>query len=302
MSQRVLLVTGSDAAFFSMVSGTIRSVREKPQGRQVAVAFFDLGCTPEQQLWLREHVDDIQEPRWDFEFPNRLQVPRHVRAQLARPFLPRYFPGFDLYLWLDADAWVQDWSAIELLLRGAQRRGLAIVPELDRGNRQLYGFAPMVWSYYGRLYQQAFGEEVAQELCSYPMLNSGAIALQAAAPHWAVWEELLWLGLQNSYTPLTEQLALNLAVYRRGLYESTELLPAWCNWTTHYGMPAWDRSAGRFVEPYLPHMPIGILHLTGNSKPSQAHVMTTTGESIEVNLWYAGQAESSSCLGPRTGQ
>jgi hypothetical protein len=291
MSHRVLLVTGSDAGYFPLVCGTIRSVRDKPQGRLVAIGFFDLGCTDEQWRWLRKQVDDVQEPGWDFDFSDRVRLPAHVRAQLARPFLPRYFPGYDLYLWLDADAWVQEWSAVELLLRGAQRRGLAIVPELDRGNRQLYGFAPTVWGYFRRHYQQAFGDAVAQELCSYPMLNSGAIALRAAAPHWKAWAEALRAGLQPGYTPLTEQLALNRAVYKGGLFDRTELLPAWCNWTTHYGLPSWDRLAGRFVEPYLPHVPIGILHLTGNSKQHQARVTTTDGQPMDVNLCYGGQCE-----------
>src|SRR5262249_49941592 len=120
MIGRVLLVTGSDAAFFPMVRGTIRSVRDKPQGQQVVVAFFDRGCTSEQRRWLREQVDEVREPGWDFEFPNRIGLPGYVRAQLARPFLPKYFPGYDLYFWLDADAWVQDWSAVELLVQGAQ--------------------------------------------------------------------------------------------------------------------------------------------------------------------------------------
>jgi hypothetical protein len=164
MSRRVLLVTGSDAGYFPLVRNAILSVRDKPQGRQVTLAFFDLGCTDDQRRWLREQVDVIQEPAWEFDFPGRVQLPAHVRAQLARRFLPRHWPGHDLYLWLDADAWVQDWSAVDLLLRGAERRGLAIVPELDRGNRQLSGFAPTVWGYFRRHYAHAFGESVAREL------------------------------------------------------------------------------------------------------------------------------------------
>ncbi|MGH6976466.1 MAG: hypothetical protein ACREED_05505 [Stellaceae bacterium] len=38
--------------------------------------------------------------------------PRLDRA--AFPFLRRYFPGYDVYLWLDGDTWVQDAEAIEL--------------------------------------------------------------------------------------------------------------------------------------------------------------------------------------------
>jgi hypothetical protein len=55
---------------------------------------------------------------------------------------------------------------------------------------------------------------------------------------------------------------------------------------------------GRFVEPYLPHLPLGILHLTGTSKHPQARVATTDGQTVEVHLWYAGQGGQPMSPGP----
>ncbi len=288
MARSTIVITAADAGYFEFLRGTIRSIRDKAPGREVALAVLDLGCTPEQRDWLRQRVDRIAKAEWEFTFPARDRTAAHFKALLVRPFLRKYFPGFDLYFWIDADAWVQDWSAVELFLRGAERRGLAIVPEIDRGSQLLYGGLPGYWDWAFQYYETSFGKEVAWQLRSYPMLNAGVYALHRDAPHWQAWAECLHTALQNAATVyMTDQAALNLLVYTRGLFDRTELLPAWCNWTCHYGLPAWDRSSRRLVEPYLPHTPIGILHMTGPKE--QRHTLATTdGGTVELSLRYAG--------------
>ena len=56
----------------------------------------------------------------------------HLRSLTARPFLPDYFPGYDVYIWIDCDAWVQEQFALEWLFYTAASGALGIVPELDR--------------------------------------------------------------------------------------------------------------------------------------------------------------------------
>ena len=86
---------------------------------------------------------------------------------------------------------------------------------------------------------------------------------------------------------MTDQVALNYAIYRCGLFDRTELLPAWCNWTCHFGFPAWDSAALQYVEPNLPHTPIGIVHLTG-PKFDRAIIATTDDAKMECDLRYTG--------------
>lgn len=278
-----IIITAANAAYFELVQGTIRSIRDKPQGKDAVIGFYDLGCTPEQLQWLHTQVDLIRVPNWDVDFPGRSEAPEHLKALVERPFLPRYFPNFDTYVWIDADAWVQDWSTIELFLQGAESRGLAIVPELDRGSRLQYGGLPRYWQWSYVQYQAAFGKQVAEQLSNYPMLNVGAFALRHDAPHWNLWIQYLEKGLQHS-TAFIEQLALNLAIYSE-LFEQTEMLPAWCNWTCHYGLPLWDRQRACFVEPYLPHTRIGILHLT-QKKHTEVRLPTTERSQVTVSLRY----------------
>jgi SAM-dependent methyltransferase/predicted O-methyltransferase YrrM len=282
---QIIIITAADTNYFELVRGTILSVREKPEGKNVAIGFFDLGCTPEQLQWLKTQVNIIQKPDWNFDFPGKQEAPHYLKGLLARPFLRSYFPDFDIYLWIDADAWVQDWSAVELLVKGAAKRGLAVVPELDRCYYLAYGKLPWYWQFVYRDYQAVFGEEVAQQLHSYPTINAGIFALHKSAPHWEIWAQYLEQGLQQHVSLMTDQIALNRLVYGTEMFDKTEMLPARCNWSCNFGLPVWDKQQGCFVEPYLPHEPIGILHLTGH-KHDAVKLATTHGDTIEISLRY----------------
>lgn len=282
---KTLIITASDAKYFTLAQGTILSIRHKPQGQNITIAFFDLGCTEEQIQWLEKQVNIIKKPNWDFDFPGREKTAEHIKGLLVRPLLREYFPNFDIYLWIDADAWVQDWGAIDLFIRGAAKRGLAIVPEVHRASQQLYGGLPQFWTWIYQKYQVNFGDEIARKLCSYPMLNAGVFALHKDAPHWQLWREYIDRGLQRSGCAMTDQFALNVIVYHCDLFKYTEMLPAWCNWIFN-GLPAWDKEKNIFVEPYLPHTPIGIVHLAGRQQLDRVKIMTTDLHTLEVSIRY----------------
>jgi predicted O-methyltransferase YrrM len=282
---QIIIITAADANYFELVRGTILSVREKPEGENVAIGFFDLGCTPQQLQWLETQVNIIQKPDWDFDFPGRNEAPEHLKGLLVRPCLRKYFPNFDIYLWIDADAWVQDWRAINLLVEGASRRGLAIVPEVHRASLQQYGQLPQFWQWVYQQYEANFGEEIANKLYSYPILNAGVFALRKDALHWEIWADKLNQGLQRSGCVMTDQFALNLAVYSGELFNLTEMLPAWCNWIFN-GFPVWDKQRGCFVEPYLPQEAIGILHLAGRQQFDRVQLMATDGDILEISVRY----------------
>jgi hypothetical protein len=57
---QIIIITAADANYFELVRGTILSVRQKPEGANVAIGFFDLGCTLEQLQWLETQVDFIK--------------------------------------------------------------------------------------------------------------------------------------------------------------------------------------------------------------------------------------------------
>ncbi len=295
-----IIITGADSYFFDLVKGTILSIRDKPEGKSIDIGFFNLGCSPEETSWVAKKVNYVVEPDWEYTFPGIENAPSYLRGLLARPHLPKYFPGYEVYIWLDADAWVQEWFGIDLFIQGSKKRGLAIVPEVDRGNRLLYGPKDYLIDL-SKAYRYHFPELGIENLHTYPLLNAGVFALSHSAIHWSFWDLRLAQALTKRPSILTDQLALNVAVYLDGLLEETELLPAYCNWTCHYGLPRWDPKRSLFVEPYLPYTPISILHLTSSSKKQARHtLLTTEDERIDLSLRFQQSKARSGCNSVQT--
>ena len=258
-SERAIAITGGDAAYFDLMRDCIESLQATGQGRALALGVLDCGLTEEQRDWCRERGATLVVPQWDFDFPGRESLKDGYKALTARPFLPRYFPGFDLYLWIDGDCWVQQGDAVALFLAAARTGALAVAPEIHRSMRHYRHAWKEFSSINGAAFEACFDRETADRLIRYPLINAGIFALAADAPHWQGWAKLLGEALQRS-TNMTDQVALNVLVYDRGF--SCEPLPSRCNWPVHHATPAWDAGRGLFVEPAMPYEALGILHLT----------------------------------------
>ena len=257
---RPIIVSGADSGYFELLQGCVRSIRDKPEGAKIALGVLDVGLSAAERSWLDRQGAVVVAPGWDLDFPERDSSPRHLQAQYGRPFLPRHFPGHDLYLWIDADAWVQDWGAVELILRAAAEGKLAIVPEMDRSYRSFFHAREEFHGVIGEGYRAAFDEAAAMRLGKLPLLNSGVFALSAHAPHWRAWAETLKTALQRSRNALIDQSTLNHVVYEQNL--PAHFLPAWCNWICHHAAPVRDEGQRFLTEPNLPHRNLGIVHLT----------------------------------------
>jgi hypothetical protein len=244
----------------------LRSVRAHEEGRRIALAVLDLGLKPAQRTEAAALADTIVEPGWDYDLPDRATLPLHWRAYTARPHLPRHVQGYDTYMWLDADAWIQQWDAVEQFFIASSGDAVAIVPEVHPTYRNQQHARAEFDSVIRAAFASAFGDEVAERLYRRPHLNTGAFALRADAPHWQVWSDALGRALlgHKSRERLAEQCAMNLIVYEEGL--PAIFLPPRCNWICHHAAPHKDAATGLLTEPTAPLAPLGIVHETMWSK------------------------------------
>jgi hypothetical protein len=289
MGDGSIAITGGDAAYFELMRDCIGSLRATAEGRSIALGVLDCGLRSEQQAWCRAQGATLVVPQWDFEFPGRAKLKDGYKALTARPFLPRYFPGFDLYLWIDGDCWVQQGDALALFLRAARTGALAVAPEIHRSMRHYRHAWKEFSSVNGAAYEACFGTAVAERLIRYPLINAGVFALKTDAPHWAGWADLLGEALQRS-TDMTDQITLNVLVYDKGF--ACEPLPSRCNWPVHHATPFWHVDRALFVEPAMPYDPLGILHLTIYTKRLAALDVR------EVGGPHAGQVRARSLRWP----
>lgn len=285
----VVVVSAADSLYFPLLRDAVASVRALR--RDVAIGIFDLGLAASERAWLAEQRADVVQPGWDIAFPGRERAPDLLKAEFARPFLPRYFPGFEMYFWLDADAWLQDWRAVELYCAAAGRERLAITPEIDRAYKRHYKRPkPFGWTLAWKNYREAFGWRIADRLGRNPMVNSGVFALHAEAPHWEAWQRVLCRILQRTRFVPAAQTALNYVIFAERL--PVNFLPAYCNWMPGDAPPAFDAERGLFVEPYAPHETIGVMHLAGAEQKRHAFRLDRLdGGTIETRLRYGATRE-----------
>ncbi len=281
---RLLIVSGADRNYFPLLRDTILSIRASR--RDVAIGILDFGLDREQRNWLSAKVEHAVRPDWDLDFPRREWMPATFKAQVARPFLPRHFPGYEVYLWIDADAWVQDGKVIDLYVKAAGRDKLAITPEIDRAYKRHYKRPkPFGWTLPWKKYREAFGWRTADRLGRNPMVNCGAFALHRDAPHWEAWARVLARVLQRTRFFFVEQIALNYVIFAERL--PVNFLPAYCNWMPGDAAPAFDAERGLFVEPYAPHEVIGIMHLAGPEQKTHVfRLQRLDGGILETSLRY----------------
>lgn len=288
MKNRVLFVTGSDAAQYVLAKDCIRSIRQHACHVDHDIAFLDLGCTAEQTEELRSFGCIVRPVTWEFGINNTIPQIECQKGQFCRPFLPEYFPDYGIFFWIDADAWVQDRSAIDLFLTAAQSRGAGVVPEIERSSKFFHGGLDIYMRNMSTAHRRLFGTQSNASLAHHVSINAGIFCFDRNSHLWSIWKRSVletlrvFIGRAPSADEITiafgsiVQIALNIAIRQSGLEKAIEFLPLTCNWTCHLAMPAFDVQRSLLVEPYLPHSPIGIIHLTnpwdgGMSELPHAH-------------------------------
>jgi len=294
-----VIVSLADSNYFELLNELIDSIKRFDESKNVAICILDAGLTEDQKLKLSQKVDDIKSAEWDIKVPAfKVMGKEWLKSQVSRAFLPKYFPGYEKYLWIDADAWVNKWEALDLYFKGSNANKLAISTSADRSYGRvlradwLIGSIAKVKSQnYKHAKSSGFSETVARKIALMPHLNIGVFCLNADAPHWVVWQKNLKQALSSGKIFGSEQVAMNIAIYVDDL--EIEILPAYCNWTLIYRLK-FDTVNNTLVEPYLPNHEIGIVHLAGKTsdvvrfnKNHLSEIKTLEGKIIKKSLRFS---------------
>ncbi|MGH6976224.1 MAG: hypothetical protein ACREEA_02840 [Stellaceae bacterium] len=293
----VTIVTAGDAGYFGLLRDLLVSLRRGLGDRLPPLSILDIGFTDAQRDSLkREYGATIAPLGWDLVYPARSHPSNSFKVLAGRPHLPRHFPGYDVYLWIDADCWVQDAEVLALFIHGAARGELAIVPEIDRGYWTIHK-RPKFWGQNQKAFAWAFGLREGYRYGRNAILNAGVFALRGDAPHWRLWSENYARALKRFHIGprayhgnisffLADQTSLNRAVFVQGA--PATLLPAYCNWFCGKGTPMFDRERNLVVEPHEPHRPLGIIHLAGAGMKERIwSLKTLQGGTVETRLTYS---------------
>ena len=282
------IVSLADSNYFPLLDELIDSIKQFEASKDTAICVLDAGLSEEQKNKLLSKVDEIKSAEWDIKVPeSKIKGREWLKSQVSRAFLPKYFPNYEKYLWIDCDAWVNDWQTIELYFKACDNNKLGITQTIGPG----YKITSKVNWVFGKLaiiksqnFKHAVKSKInldkARKLAFAPHINIGVFSLEKNSKSWEIWQNNLRETLKGGDIFGSEQLAMNISVYHDNI--ETEFLPLNCNWITSNLLPKFDEANNTFVEPYLPNYKIGIMHLAAGIWKNNQDMRVNKDIKIEI--------------------
>ena len=129
-----VIVSLADSNYFELLNELIDSIKSFEKSKDTAICVLDAGLTNDQKIILSKKVDEIKSAEWDIKVSLfKVKGREWLKSQVSRAFLPNYFPNYEKYLWIDCDAWVNDWNSVELYFKACEGGKLGITQTLGPG-------------------------------------------------------------------------------------------------------------------------------------------------------------------------
>ena len=300
--KRNTIVSLADSNYFPLLDELIDSIKQFKASKDTAICILDAGLSEEQKNKLLSKVDEIKSAEWDIKVPeSKIKGREWLKSQVSRAFLPKYFPNYEKYLWIDCDAWVNDWQTIELYFKACDNNKLGITQTIGPGYKitskvdWVFGKLAIIKSQnFKHAIKSKISLEKARKLAFAPHINIGVFSLEKNSKSWEIWQNNLRETLKGGDIFGSEQLAMNISVYHDNI--ETEFLPLNCNWITSNLLPKFDEEKDTWVEPYLPNYKIGIMHLAAGiwkdnkdmrlNKEIKIDIKTITGKILNKSLRF----------------
>ncbi len=296
MIKKKIIVSSSDRKYFSLLKELYLSLKHKNILDEYNFGVLNTGMDQNQITYLKDNNVIIKEAYWNAKVPKYKILGRdHLKTQVARAYLPDYFNNYDIYIWLDADLWVNDINSFKLYEQGAIQNCLTITPQSDRAYfntanvEWLFNFPLKVKTINFKNIGKSISRKLAKKYAFYSTLNAGAFAINANKDIWRSFQKNISLAAKRGRIFGTDQVALALTVHEDKV--PTQFLPSYCNWMCEFHLPIYDEENNIFLEPYIPNHPLALIHLAGldeirNNRDIKITLKTIEGKSINKSLRY----------------
>lgn len=266
--EQLCFVTGGDSNYFNLIVECIESIRNIPTYKDCAVCVLDCGLKMEEKQYLVDKlkVHSIKDPGWftdadmfhryspsrDQVFSSPLKESPGNKSIAARAIMDQLFPGFRYYMWIDADAWVQDERAVDLMLHACQTQYCAGAIHCS-GSIGSTGF----------LKAKLFDEDKKELIATRPTITGGVCCFDAQSGFMEEWAQLMRDSIkQYGYWYTQDECAMNYLFYK---YNFEKILPYECNYRFSPGLPIVVADDPALRNPHN-HQVIGIMHLPSSQK------------------------------------
>ena len=267
------VVFSCDEAFFGLAKGLVLSLRQKSDDFSPRnIYFLDIGVSHNSIQWLEAQGVTVIRNVERFCLPEQLsEIGRAYRVtQLLRPLLPGIITGYDYYIWIDSDIWLQDLSSLIVFRRAAEaKHGAAVVvPTIDCTYSILLEDCTVFVKHAQEWYAPLYGPTIANEFSRKTIFSSGMFCIAASSQLWGAWHRELskvrYGAIKNEISKhLAEQTCFNYLLHTTKNYA---ILDARYNYNLHLGGARRHLETGRVTTIQEIEREIFVVHLTYSSK------------------------------------
>ena len=293
---RKIIITSSDSKYYHLLTELINSIIKNNLDQEFDIGIIDTGLSEDQLINLKTKNIIIKKADWNVKVPNfKVRGRNYLKNIVARAFLPDYFEGYQNYIWVDADTWINHKESFLLFDEGSSNNKICITPQVDRSYGELakvewfLNFPKRIKTINYKNISRSVSKSLAKKYAMYPTLNGGAFSIGSNFNLWRVFQKNIIMALKKGRIFGSDQVALALSIFHDGI--DAEFLPAYTNWMCDFHLPKYDQDRDLFVEPFLPNHPIGLMHLAGldstrEKEIKKIKITTLKGEKIYKSLRY----------------
>jgi hypothetical protein len=265
ITRRVCVVMAFDTVMFYQAREAIELLANMSvPGWNITLVVLDLGLTQVEKAWLAGMramlTTDIG------GIPNFADAPGYMRAMTCRPYMRDLLPGYDVYLWMDADIRLVAPNALQMYVQmaDANRESVVMCQETDA----TYGFVrhPQVSRNYHEPKRNrmlsVYGEQIADLFDGFLCFNAGMFAMHRDALIWDYYRANLERAMKTPFDHMKEQDAMNVAIMQSGM-KVCDLTPLY-NWLCSASQPVFSQELQRWVRPIAPREVVSVLHLAAS--------------------------------------
>ncbi len=260
---RTCIALSFDSAMFTQGRECIKTILKHWDGNG-EICVLSLGLKDTETEWLRQIGVRVETNTAGI--PVFSGAPLYAVAMTCRPWLRDLFPGFELYMWIDADVRIASPGAFMFYLHNAAGNSDAIVITQEVDPTYCFVSNPQIAGNYHRekfrRIKATHGDQLALSMEYFYCFNAGVFAMHRDSLVWEAYQTNIRRAILTEFDHMKEQDAMNIAIFQTG---QVCIAPAIMNWLCSISFPAFDSETSCWVRPAWPQLAIPVLHLTNSN-------------------------------------
>ena len=269
---KIAIISGSDQKYLPFLKNLISSLKNTGALEIADLCILDVENDSKYLEDLEKFIHIKKKTKFSLSL-NFNEKENWFKLLTERPFIQDYFPGYQKYIWLDADTQVLNKDLIFNLDDATNLKDIAIAPEQNETyvfKNKKFGIKRKFFSLYKisgwsfKNYKKYFDLELAENLLFKPLFNNGVFCIKSSSKIWDLWKKEYQSALnkaKSSYGIKTDQLSLNKVLFEN--FDLVSILDSTNNWIINKSEPMIINLQNKlFQTPSFPRRKINLLHFT----------------------------------------